>query len=209
MTDTNDYVAQFQAHLLADGKSPKTVASYVGDVNGFVEWLQGKGTAFTGEMKRFHFTSYRKHLLDADYLPNTVNKKVNSLRAFNQYLVEAGASEGLAVDLKRDKVKVAAGSEGEVEVLTEEEVDRLLFKVQEGATVSQRDRLLVVLLLFTGLRVSEAVSLKLKDLDFLSLQLKVCGKGGKVREVPLKSEVVEHAKEYMQTGGPAGLSEEA
>jgi integrase/recombinase XerD len=193
-----DYVAEFESNLLADGKGAKTVVSYVGDVRAFVEWLGSKGASFTGDLKRFHLTSYRKYLLEANYLPNTVNKKVNSLRAFNEFLVELGVTEGLAVDVKRDKVKVAAGSEGEVEVLTEDEVDRLLFKVQDGATFNQRDRLLVVLLLFTGLRVSEAVSLKLSDLDFLTLQLRVWGKGGKLREVPLRAEVVECAKDYMK-----------
>jgi site-specific recombinase XerD len=47
--------------------------------------------------------------------------------------------------------------------------------------------------------VSELVSIKIKDLDFLTMQLHVVGKGGKIREVPLRPEVVEVAKEYMNT----------
>jgi integrase/recombinase XerD len=93
---------------------------------------------------------------------------------------------------------VATGSEGEVEILMDDEVERLLFRMQERITNSQRDRLLVILLLYTGLRVSEAVSVRLKDIDFLTLQLKVFGKGGKFREVPLRNEVIEATREYME-----------
>jgi integrase/recombinase XerD len=57
--------------------------------------------------------------------------------------------------------------------------------------------MILLLLLYTGLRVSELCDIKLKNIDFLTAQLKVFGKGGKVREVPLKQEVVEAIKEYL------------
>jgi len=57
--------------------------------------------------------------------------------------------------------------------------------------------MILLLLLYTGLRVSELCDIKLKNIDFLTAQLKVFGKGGKVREVPLKLEVVEAINEYL------------
>ena len=105
----------------------------------------------------------------------------------------------MVVDLKKDKIRVAHGSEQEVEVYTENEVERLLFYIQDTEKVSVRDKLIILILLYTGLRVSELVSIKIKDLDFLTMQLHVVGKGGKIREVPLRPEVVEVAREYMAT----------
>ena len=110
-----------------------------------------------------------------------------------------GQMTSMVVDLKRDKIRIAYGSEQEVEVYTENEVERLLFYIQDPSKVSLRDKLIVLLLLYTGIRVSELVSIRLKDLDFLTMQLHVVGKGGKIREVPLRSEVVDVAKEYMAT----------
>ncbi len=52
--------------------------------------------------------------------------------------------------------------------------------------------------MYTGVRVTELVTIKLKDLDFLTMQLTVTGKGNKQREVPLKTEVIEVVKEYLE-----------
>ncbi len=118
---------------------------------------------------------------------------------FNQFLLKREIMHRMVVDLRRDKIRVALGSEQEVEVYTENEVERLLFYIQDTEKVSVRDKLIILILLYTGLRVSELVSIKIKDLDFLTMQLHVVGKGGKIREVPLRPEVVEVSKEYMNT----------
>lgn len=60
--------------------------------------------------------------------------------------------------------------------------------------VSKRNRMIILLVLYTGLRVSELCGIKVKNVDFLTAHLKVFGKGGKVREVPLKLETLEAAK---------------
>ena len=60
----------------------------------------------------------------------------------------------MVVDLRRDKIRVAHGSEQEVEVYTENEVERLLFYIQDTEKVSVRDKLIILILLYTGLRVS-------------------------------------------------------
>jgi integrase/recombinase XerD len=46
--------------------------------------------------------------------------------------------------------------------------------------------MIILLILYTGLRVSELCDIKAKNINFLTAQLKVFGKGGEVREVPLK-----------------------
>ena len=191
-------IAGFEEALAADGKAPKTVESYTGDIRAFLEWLESKGNIFTGNLKRFHITSYRSYLVQNSYEINTINKKLNSLQSFNQFLMDRGYLTEQVVDLKKDKVKLAAGSEKEVEVFTDDEVEKLLFFIQ-GENILSRDRLIVLLLLYTGVRVSELVNIKLRDVDLLSMNLTIAwGKGGKRREVPLKGEVIEAIKEYLQ-----------
>lgn len=60
-----------------------------------------------------------------------------------------------------------------------------------------RDKVLVQLLLYTGVRVSELVSIRIWDIDFLSHQVKVIGKGCKYREIPLKPELLDTIKKYI------------
>jgi len=191
-------VSDFEETLVADGKAPKTVESYTGDIRAFLEWLESKGNIFTGNLKRYHITSYKNYLVQNNYEINTINKKINSLQFFNQFLMEGKYLIEQIVDLRKDKVKLAAGSEKEVEVFTDAESEKLLFYIQ-SEEVTSRDRLIVILLLYTGVRVSELVNIKLRDVDLLSMNLTVAwGKGGKRREMPLKDEVIESIKEYLQ-----------
>lgn len=193
----NELVQNFKIHLEEDGKSGKTVESYVGDTSAFVAFLESKGVDFTGEMKRFYITSYRNYLIENQYELSTINKKVNSIQSFNKYLVDNGYTKNVVVDIVKDRVKLAYGSERQVEVLTDRQVEKILFYIQNEERVSKRNKMIVLLLLYTGLRVSELCDIKVKNIDFLTAHLKVFGKGGKVREVPLKPEVVEAVKEYL------------
>jgi len=109
MITTNDadtILQEFQNQLLANGKSLSTIESYVGDAPSFIEYLYEKGISFTGELKRFFITSYRKHLVEEEFEAATINKKINSLMSFNNFLIENSYMEGKVVDLKKDKVNV-------------------------------------------------------------------------------------------------------
>lgn len=192
-----ELVEEFKTFLREDGKSPKTIESYVGDIAGFVMYLRTMGVEFRGELRRFHITSYRNYLIENNYQTATINKKVNSLQCFNHYLLKRGLTEEIVVDLRKDRMKVAFGSEIQVEVFSEKQVERMLFYIQNQDKVSCRDRMIILLLMYTGVRVSELCNIKIKNIDFLTGQLKVLGKGGKIREVPLKAEVVEVIKEYL------------
>lgn len=103
------------------------------------------------------------------------------------------------VTLRKDRIKVAAGSEGEVEVFSEQEVNQLLFFVQDRSKFSLRNHLIVWLLLYTGVRVSELCDIQLNDLDYLTNTLRVTGKGGKYREIPLRPDLVDLIKEYIRS----------
>lgn len=192
-----DFVEKFKRYLKEDGKSPKTIESYVGDIAGFVSYIQNMGVKFQGELKRFYITSFRKYLIENQYEIATINKKINSLQAFNGFLMKNNYTSECVVDLRKDRMKVAFGSEKQVEVFTEKQVERMLFYIQNEDKVSKRDRMIILLLMYTGLRVSELCDIKVKNIDFLTCHLRVYGKGGKTREVPLKMEVAESIKEYL------------
>lgn len=158
-------ITQFSQHLQDDGKSPATIESYVGDVADFTAYLEGKGISFTDDMKRFHITSFKKHLVEDGFEVATINKKINSVQAFNYFLMDRDYMTEQVVDLKKDKASIAQGSEREVEVLKEPEVERLLFYLKDRERVDSRDSLIVTLLPYTGVSVGELVSIRRKDLD--------------------------------------------
>lgn len=194
-----DILTDFEEYLVTDGKGEKTVSSYIGDIRIFLEWLETKDVAFSGNLTRFYITSYKEELIEKGYTINTINKKINSLNSFNQYLISEGLCNEKVVYTRKDKIRIAQGSESEVAVFSDDEVERILFYLENREQVSLRDRAAILILLYTGLRVSELVGIKIKDIDLLTLNLKVVGKGGKYREVPLKAEAAQAIKDYLDS----------
>ncbi|WP_049042497.1 tyrosine-type recombinase/integrase [Clostridium sporogenes] len=191
-------IEDFKIGLIEDGKSPKTIESYVGDIKAFIDFLGTKGVEFNGALQRLYIVSYKNFLVENNYEVATINKKINSIHAFNRYLLATGGMKEIVVENSKDRVKIAYGSEKQVEVYSDKEVDNILFYIQNEDKVSKRNKVIVMLLLYTGVRVSELCSIKIRDIDLLNYSIKIYGKGGKFREVPLKLDLSDAIKEYIR-----------
>ncbi|MBG9550260.1 tyrosine-type recombinase/integrase [Cytobacillus firmus] len=194
----NDLVQEFKRCLTEEGRASKTIESYVGDVNGFNIYLKEKAVEELQPLSRFSFVRYKQQLLDKQFAIATINKKINSLKVYNDFLLKNGYVEDSFIQLKRDQVKIASGSEHVVTALSEEEVEKLLFFLEDSKKVSQRNKLIAYLLLYTGVRVTELVNIKLTEIDVLAATLTVRGKGGKIREISLRQDVLQLIKSYQQ-----------
>ncbi|MGG3892330.1 tyrosine-type recombinase/integrase [Geobacillus stearothermophilus] len=190
-------IEKFEQWLFAEGKAPKTIESYVNDVKGFQSYLQEKLKDMS-VLSRFSFVKYKEHLIKEGYAVSTINKKINSLKVYNDFLRTEGIVSESFIQLKRDRIKIADGSEESVDALTEEQVEKLLFYVEDRRKVTLRNKLIVYLLLYTGVRVSELVGIQIADIDFLTSTLKVTGKGGKRREIGLRQDVLYLIRQYMK-----------
>lgn len=195
--DFKELILEYSAYLMEEGKVESTIDSYIGDIRGFLDFLDSKKVNFRGNLTRLYITTYKTYLIESGYTINTINKKINSLNSFNFFLVSKNLCTEKVVYPNKDKIKIARGSEDEIEVFSEQEIERILFYLDNKEKVCDRDRAVTLILLYTGLRVGELVNLKIKDIDFLTMNVKVVGKGGKYREVPLKLEALEGIKEYI------------
>ncbi|MGE5661547.1 MAG: tyrosine-type recombinase/integrase, partial [Ignavibacteriales bacterium] len=189
---------QFENYLLDSGIAPKTIESYTTDVHLFNTYLIEKGVKDMTELKRLYIVQYKQWLYDQGYAIATINKKINSLQAYNSFLIEKGWCRERVVSLGKDRVKVAHGSQREVDVLTDEQVNRLLFYIQDRQNVTHRNVLIILLLLYTGVKVTELCQIKIQDIDFITHELSILGKGGKHREIPLRPDLVEKIREYLK-----------
>lgn len=192
-----NHISAFKQWLMEDGKRPKTIESYCNDVKQFQLYLLEKGREDQPILSRFAFVRYKQHLLDEAFAVATINKKVNSLKVYNDFLQVKGVVTESFIQLRKDRVPIATGSERVVQAMTDEEVERVLFFVQDSKRVSARNRLIVYLLLYTAVRVSELVNIKLADVDSLACTLTVRGKGGKIREIGLRRDVLEGMRTYQ------------
>lgn len=194
-----DELAQsFHQWLIEEGRAPKTIESYVGDIKSYQLFLREKAADESRSLSRFAFVRYKQYLIDQKLAVATVNKKINSLKVYNDFLQKQELVEENYIQLKRDRIQIAAGSEHVVSALSEEEVERFLFYIEDHTKVSARNKLIGYLLLYTGARVSELINIKLADIDFLTANLLIRGKGGKLREVSLRQDVMKLLKQYKQ-----------
>jgi len=104
-------IEDFKISLVEDGKSTKTIESYVGDIKAFKEFLGSKGVEFNGILQRFYVVSYKNFLVENNYEVAIINKKINSIHAVNRYLIVIGAMQEIVVENSKDRIKIAYGSE--------------------------------------------------------------------------------------------------
>ncbi|MGE7660263.1 tyrosine-type recombinase/integrase [Peribacillus sp. NPDC097197] len=187
----------FRQWLIEDGKSPKTIESYCNDVKQFQLYLVEKVADENQPLSRFSFVRYKQYMLDENLKISTINKKVNSLKVFNDFLQMKGLVRKNFIQLRKDRVPIANGSEKVVEALTDGEVERVLAYVQDDLKVSIRNRLIVHTLLYTAVRVSELINIKHVDIEPLTSTLTVRGKAGKVREIGIRNDLMELMKIYQ------------
>jgi integrase/recombinase XerD len=138
--------------------------------------------------------------------PATLQRKVACLRSFYRHLRrEQVLDHDPAAELRAPRPRGRLP-----QVLSRDEVKRLLGQPGGSSPVALRDRALLEVLYACGLRVSEAIGLALSDLDLEGGILRARGKGSKERIVPIGSKAIETLRTYLEKGRPrlVGLREE-
>lgn len=83
---------EFQAYLLAEDRSPVTIAGYVGDVRPFAQWFekQFKEPLTPGALTNEAVRGYKTYLLEQGNKPKTINRRLAALAAYAHWLEQAG-----------------------------------------------------------------------------------------------------------------------
>ena len=134
----------------------------------------------------------------------TIARRVAAIRSFFRFLCRDGyLTVNPATSLSRPKQEKRLP-----QFLSVDEATRLVEAPQGDALSSLRDRAILETLYSTGLRVSELVSLKVRDVDLISGTFKVIGKGRKERLVPAGSYSIQAIRRYLKALGVVAGSEE-
>lgn len=188
-----DLVREYLSYLRVEkGLASNSVEAYHSDLEKLKKWADDNGL----DLLRLSRTDLRDWLIDLSARSLSENSKrrmLSSLRGFFKFLTFEGHIERNPAD------ELISGGRSVYlpRFLNRAEVDELL-NVPDVSTYSGlRDRALLELLYSSGLRVSEAVNLKVRDLDIDSGILTTTGKGNKTRRVPVGSSALEWIGQYM------------
>jgi site-specific recombinase XerD len=184
----------FERSLLAANKSPMTVKSYLDAARLFGEFLIGRGMPTRVEaISREHVEEFLTDQLRR-WKPATAQARYKGLRAFFGWLLEEG--EVAASPMAR--IKPPQVPEQPPEVLSDEDLRRLL-KICEGRDFdSRRDMAILRLLIDTGVRRAELAGLALQDVDLDLNVAVVLGKGSRPRAVPFGKKTAVALDRYLR-----------
>lgn len=173
---------ELRAYLdLERGLSPNSVMAYCSDLEDFLDYLERRGGREPEDVTRDDILDYLETCLDAGLEPSSIARRLISIKVFFRYLVQERV-------LARDITDVMEGPRlGRVlpGFLNAAEVQKLLAVFKGRETLERRNRALMEVLYACGLRVSELAALRVDWLHLETGYLRVVGKGGRERIVPI------------------------
>lgn len=184
--------------------SVNTIRSYKKTLEQFLDFVKMK----TG--KPFSNLSFEDidHNILSDFLEyletergcgvSTRNQRLHCIRAFYRYAAQEDISVVCHLN-EIKKTKSAKGTKKLVEHMSEAAIKAIIAQPDTTTEKGKRDAFLMLFLYRTGIRVQELVDITLADIRLDSHpSLTVCGKGSKIRSIPLREDTVKHLKFYLE-----------
>ncbi|MES0490549.1 MAG: site-specific tyrosine recombinase XerD [Leptospirales bacterium] len=192
---TNKIVKEFREYLEVErGLSENSIFSYLSDINKFDRFLNKEHKEFT-EISRIEIQEFLREETKKQVSTRTKARVIASLRQFYNYL------ENLKlIDINpMDKVESPKIERQLPDYLTQDEIKKLFSVFVDSNPLEIRDLTMFELMYSAGLRISEACSLKTRDIDMDSLLINVIGKGGRERLVPFGEIAHEQLERYIKS----------
>lgn len=177
--------------------SVHTLTAYQADLYEFTEFVKIQyGDTDLASINHGVVRSWLAQLKEQGLTAKSLNRKISTLKSFFKYLLKNGI-----IDIS-PMAKVISPKIGKrLPVFVKEEETQLLLDSLNSSTENWRSlnaRMIITILYATGLRLSELINLKEKQVDFARLQIKVLGKGNKERIIPLSDKLINSIREYQQ-----------
>ena len=193
--DWTEALSEYDRDLRARGAAERTRRAYAVDLAGFIEWIEPRGVG-PGEVRHRDVRRYAAGLSEAGAAPATVARKLAAIRGLYGFLVRTERVGQNPAEL----VSSPKRSEKLPSVLTTEQMRSLLERIPAHTPLELRDRAMLELAYSCGLRCEEIVNLDEGALDFESEQLRVLGKGGKERILPVGEPAQRALRRYNERG---------
>ena len=187
----NEEIENFLIYLATEkGDSKKTLEAYKKDLQQFFDYFSSKNKK---EITLEDFSEYLIYLNDKKYKRTSVIRKSTAIKSFLKFLKNENKTSIVISEIKIPKKERKLP-----DILTISEVS-LLFSAPDIKTYKGLlDLVMIEMCYYCGLRVSELCNLKIEDINFTALHLKVLGKGSKERIVPFSEELASYLTLYLQ-----------
>jgi integrase/recombinase XerC len=195
---THQSIQSFLDYLKFEKRySVHTLTSYQTDLIDFIDFLEKQfGAVSLKEVNHSYVRSWLAYQKEKGLISKSINRKISSLKSFFKYHLRTGAIEATPM------AQVISPKIGKrLPVFVQEADTRKLVQALNQSTddwKSLNTKMLISIFYATGMRLSELIGLKEKQVDFSKSQIKVLGKGNKERIIPIGKEIAEMIKNYQQ-----------
>jgi len=180
------------------GTSPLTLDAYRRDVERLVAYARSKGALAPGDVTSRALREFVYHLKDLGLAPSSIRRNISAVRTYFRFLLADGA---VARD-PSERLETPKRWRTLPEVLSVEEIERLLAAPTLDDPLAFRDRAMLELAYGAGLRVSEWITLGLRDVLLEEKLVRVFGKGSKERLVPIGRSAIGAVATYIRETRP-------
>ena len=187
-----EIINNYKDYLLQNDKSENTVYAYVTDVNLYSKYLEKKEmNLYTSD--NVAIMGYIQHLLNQGKSERSINRIVISLRSFYGYL----KSRSLVNDIPKISYKSSRTTKKLPQILTVEEVDKIIRSVDKDGQKGIRDNALLELMYATGMKVSELISVNVEDVNLDLSFVKCIDNKHFERLIPIGRSACRAIEEYL------------
>ena len=166
--------------------------SYKRDLEKFQRFMARKSIESVGDVTAEDLSAFIQYMEDNQFAKATVSRNVASLKAFYHFMMQEGrVSEDISEKLKAPKIEKKMP-----EILSPEEVVRLLEQPGGGSPKEIRDKAMLELLYATGIRVTELITLKVSDIN-MQMNFLICRDANKERVIPFGGAAKSALDKYM------------
>ena len=189
------FIKGYRAYLQVERSMPaNTVSAYLRDVEKLAGFLNtGERAVEPASVRPLHLQEFINTIAGIGVAASSQARIISGIRSFFKYLLlenEIKSDPTELVEMPRIGRKLP-------EVLTTDEVERLLAVIDLSTSTGERNKAIVEVLYGCGLRVSELINLKITDLHYDEYYLTVTGKGDKQRIVPLGNAASSQLRRYI------------
>ena len=176
------------------GLSANTILAYRGDLNAYLDFMSSNHIDAMSRIRRDDITGFMLNQKDRSIAVNSVARRLAAIRMFHRFLAREKILKSdptNLIDSPRLWKKIP-------DTLTLNEVESLIAQPDIRDNQGRRDKAILETLYATGMRVSEAVNLRLDNVNLDIGFLRCIGKGNKERVIPLGKKAIASIKRYLE-----------
>ncbi len=176
--------------------SENSINSYYSDVKLYEKYYKESYAEELRELVYADVKMYKQYLLNKSTSPKTINRKLTSLRTYNEFLIQKKLQTEMVIK-DRDFIKIQKNKLNN-NMISVQDVNKIKHYAAKDLKASKRDFCFVSILCYGGLRASEITNIKIGDIRLNERELYIVGKGEKFRTVVINNIMYFAIKDYLE-----------